>query len=296
MQIEKMKLFAQLLEAYLPEDSSAMGTMSSVPGGREVVQHLHKNMRLAHDQQYKEEPKISWSDLKNNRYGAWVLIKGDKGAGAIRSDPNGEYKSVAFDPATGEVESFISGSGGANINFLKSKIGQLRRFYIGTATKDLKDKKQKRRELASEPGPDQIDVDKLINKFRPIWLTAMKTAEADIRGMIVNMIKNSAYDKAKRKMDQAGRLLEAIERLESGTLSDSDVPAFIKLSVNLAVLMTAAHYYPDETGQIQKTGYGTYYAPSRAEGQYRVLKDISQGDGKKLSTVLAFFKRSLVSG
>lgn len=294
MQIEKMKLFAQLLEAYLPEDSSAMGTLGSVPGGREVVQHLHRNLGLAHDQQYAEEPKIAWSDLKNNRYGAWVLIKGDNGAGAIKSDPNGEYNSVAFDHATGRIESFSSSSGGANINFLKSKIGQLRRFYIGTASKDLRDKRQKRRQLASAPSADQIDVDKLINKFRPIWLTAMKTAEADVRGMIVNMIKNSAYDKAKRKMDQAGRLLEAIERLESGTLSD--VPAFIKLSVNLAVLMTAAHYYPDETGQIQKTGYGSYYTASQAEGQYRVLKDISQGDGRKLSTVLAFFKRSLVSG
>ena len=49
MRLESMKLFAQLLESYIPEDSSAIGMLSSVAGGREVVQKLHKDLGLAHE-------------------------------------------------------------------------------------------------------------------------------------------------------------------------------------------------------------------------------------------------------
>lgn len=293
MRTESMKLFAQLLEAYLPEDSSAMAMLSPLPGGSAVVQKLHKDLGLAHDQEYQEIDKISWSELKDTRYGAWVLIKGEKGAGAIKADTRGNgYTSVAFDPATGQVETYSNDRGGNNIDFLKSKIGKLRAFYKGSATGDLEKKKKKRAELSSKPAAGAVTTDTLIARFRPLWLRAMTAAEADIKGMIATMIKNGAYDKAKRKMDQASRLLDAIEKLETGTLKGS--PEFIKEAVSLAIAMAAAHHYPEETGEIRRD-YRSY-TPQFYEGPNKLLSDIANGDTAKLGTILAFFKRSLISG
>lgn len=293
MRSESMKLFAQLLEAYIPEDSSAMGMLSSVPGGSEVVQKLHKDLGLAHDQEYQEIDKISWSSLKDTRYGAWVLIKGEKGAGAIKADSRGQgYTSVAFDSATGQVETYSNDRGGHNIDFLKSKIGKLRAFYTGSGTGDREKKKKNRAELSSEPGAGAVTTDTLITRFRPLWLRAMTAAEADIKGMIATMIKNSAYEKARRKMEQASKLLNAIEKLETGTLKGA--PPFVKETVSLAIAMAAAHHYPEETGEIRRD-YSSY-TPQFHEGPNKLLSDISNGDTAKLGTVLGFFKRSLISG
>jgi len=257
-----------------------------------VVQHLHRKMDLAHDQEYQEVDKISWSDIKDTRYGAWILIKGDKAAGAIRARYRGSgYESVAFDPVSGAVETYSDDRGGNNIDFLKNKIGKLRSFYVGKDTGTLSRKKEKRAELSKKPQSTAVTQDTIVKRFRPLWLRAMTAAEADIKGMIATMIKNSAYVKAQKKMGQAERLMAAIEKLETGSLEDT--PNFVKEAVSVAIMMAASHYYPDKTGEIRKQ-YNSYTAQFQ-EGPRQLLKDISQGDTAKLGTILTFFKRSLVS-
>jgi hypothetical protein len=59
--------------------------------------------------------------------------------------------------------------------------------------------------------------------------------------------------------------------------------------------MAASHYYPEQTGNISKD-YGGSYTAQNNEGPRQLLQDISQGDTKKLGTVLGFFKRALISG
>jgi hypothetical protein len=291
MRPESMKLFAQLLETYIPEDSSASGVIGSITGGSEVVRKLHKEMGLAHDQQYQEIEKISWSVLKDSRNGAWVLIKGDKAAGAIKAKGGG-YQSVAFDPATGQIETFENDRGGNNIDFLKSKIGKLRAFYVGMDRGELSKKKKERAGRSAKPASGIVDKEVLVKRFRPLWLRSMTAAEADVKGMIATMIKNSAYNKAKRKMEQAEQLLSAIEKLETGSLEDT--PEFVNSAVNVAIMMAAAHHYPEKTGEIRKD-YRSYNAQF-SEGPQQLLKDIAEGDTAKLGTILTFFKRSLVSG
>jgi hypothetical protein len=83
MKPESLKLFAQMCESVLDEASTSLSLIQNNPGGTEVIKKLHKDMKLAHDQNYKSVPKISWSDLKGNWRGAWVIIQGDKGTGAI---------------------------------------------------------------------------------------------------------------------------------------------------------------------------------------------------------------------
>jgi hypothetical protein len=59
-----------------------------------------------------------------------------------------------------------------------------------------------------------------------------------------------------------------------------------------AVIFSAAHYYPDMTGELRK-GYRSYEA-TKSDAQRQLLADIGQGDNKKLLSVLGYFQRFLV--
>jgi hypothetical protein len=290
---ESFKLFAQMCESVLDEASTSLSLIQNTPGGTEVVKKLHKDMKLAHDQNYKAVPKISWSDLKGNYRGAWVIIQGDKGTGAIKASGGntGDYMAVAS--TGGETRSMNDGRGGNVIDFLKGEIGGLRKFYVGQNTTAVTDKQKTRQSRQDGAGSAQVSNDTLIKKFKPLWNRAITAAIADIKGHIANQIKNDAFEKAKRKLEYIERLQNSAEALENGTLEDS--PEFIRTAVQTAVLMSAAHYYPEQTGDITR-GYGRGYSSARSEGPQQLLKDITEGDTAKLGTVLSFFKRTLISG
>lgn len=288
MRIESYQLFAQLLEGYVDEASTSLNLISGQPGGKEVIQKLHTDMKLAHDQNYRKVDKISWSDLKGSYQGAWVIIQGAKGTGAIKA-VNDRYEAVAS--SGGETRAVKDSRGGNILDFLKGEIGKLQTFYVGKGSSAVSDKQRKRAD--SKAGAStEVTVDSLTKKFKPLWIRAVTAAIADIKGHIANQIKNDAFDKAERKLDQVKRLQQAIENLESGS---SDTPENIKNAINTAVLMSASHFYPEQTGNIQK-GYSRGYSAERSEGPQLLLKDIAGGDQSKLGTVLGFFKRTLISG
>ena len=137
MRIESYQVFAQLLEGYVNEASTTMSLIAGQPGGKEVIQKLHKDMQLAHDIGYKQVDKISWSELKDSYRGAWVIIQGTKGTGAIRAR-NSSYEAVAS--TGGETRSVSDGRGGNIIDFLKGEIGKLNKFYVGKNTTAVPDK------------------------------------------------------------------------------------------------------------------------------------------------------------
>jgi hypothetical protein len=248
-------------------------------------------MGLAHDQDYRQVEKISWSELKNARRGAWVIIKGTTGTGAIRATASGSYEATAS--SGGEVDSFADGRGGNVIDFLKSKIGRLNKFYVGNNTSDVNDKRKKRKDQQAGTDTSMVSVETLTKKFKPLWVKAITAAIADVKGHIANQIKNDAFDKAAKKLDHVKRLQQAIESLET----DSDTPNSVRAAINVAVLMAASHHYPEQTGAISRSGYGGGgYNAERSEGGSQLMKDIAAGDQKKLGTVLTFFKRSLISG
>lgn len=290
MRIESYQIFAQLLEGHLNEVSTAMSLIAGNPGGKEVVQKLHKDMQLAHDLGYKPIAKIAWSDLKGSYRGAWVIIQGTTGTGAIKAN-NGNYEAVAS--TGGETRSVKDSRGGNVIDFLKGEIGKLQKFYVATNTTAVRDKQSKRAD--QKKGIDQtVTQDTLIKKFKPLWARAITAAIADIKGHVANQIKNDAFEKAKRKLDHIQKLQSGLEQLETGSLSDS--PEFVRAAVNSAVLMTASHYYPETTGNLERSRYSVGLNAQFHEGPAQLLKDISSGDTKKLGTVLSFFKRSLITG
>jgi len=291
MRPETLKLFAQFCETFLPEASSSMAIIQQHPGGKDVIQKLHKDQKLAHDISYSPVAKISWSELKDSYRGAWVIIQGDNGTGAIKASGGntGDYFAVAS--TGGETRSMNDSRGGNVIDFLKGEIGGLRKFYVGKNTTAVSDKQQKR--ISAKVGTDTtISKEKLIKKFKPLWAKAITAAIADIKGHVANQIKNDAFEKAKRKLDHIEQLQNGLEAIEAGS---GDVPQFIESAVNTAILMAAAHYYPEQTGDITKS-YGRGYSSANAEGPQLLLKDISEGDTAKLGTILSFFKRTLISG
>jgi hypothetical protein len=290
MSTAQIKQFVQLCETFLPEVSSATGLINGKEGGKEVIKFLHAQKGMAHNQAFQEIPKISWSLLKDSYKGAWVIIIGDKGVGAIKSKDS-SYETVAS--TGGEVKTFSDSRGGNNIDFLKNNIGSLRKFFSGRDTGKVRDVQRQRQDRNAGAEPGQVTQDTLVKKFRPLWSKAITAAIADIKGHITNQIKNDAFEKAKRKLSQIESLQNGLEAIEAGS---EDIPGFVGSSVQIAILMAAAHYYPELTGEIQKSSYGGGYRASNQEGPQKLLADISGGDTSKLGTILAFFKRSLISG
>ena len=291
MRTESYQIFAQLLEGYVNEASTTMSLIAGQPGGKEVIQKLHKDMQLAHDIGYRPVDKISWSELKDSYRGAWVIIQGTKGTGAIRAK-SGSYEAVAS--TGGETRSVSDGRGGNIIDFLKGEIGKLQKYYVGKNTTAVPDKQRDRANAQRGAGSVEVTQATLVAKFKPLWARAITTSIADIKGHIANMIKNDAFEKAKRKLNHIETLQNGLEQLEAG---NSDTPGFLNSAINSAVLMTASHYYPETTGNLDRSRYGSAGVSAQFnEGPAQLLKDIAGGDQKKLGTVLSFFKRSLISG
>jgi hypothetical protein len=290
MNPQTCQTFAQLLEGFVVEASSAMNVLAAAPGGQEVVKHLHKSMALAHDLGYTPIEKISWSEIKGRSYGTWVLIKGANGTGAIKA-VNDRYDAVAS--TGGEVKTFRDSKGGNVLEFLKSEIGKLQKFYSARGTSAVSQKQTKRADAKAGSSSTEVNKDTLVKKFKPLWVRAMNTAIADVKGHVANMIKNDAFGKAMKKLKYIESLQASLEELEAG---NADTPEFIRNSVQVAILMAASHHYPEQTGNITKSGWGGGYSSQSDEGPRKLLQDISSGDTKKLGTVLGFFKRALISG
>ena len=289
MNLQACQTFAELCEGFVNEASTAMNLIANTPGGKEVVQKLHRDMQLAHDLGYRQIDKISWSELKGNYRGAWVIIQGANGTGAIKSRGD-TYEAVAS--SGGETRSMTDSRGGNVIDFLKGEIGKLQKFFVASNTDKVRTK-QKERAGAKKGLDTEVTQETLMKKFKPLWVKAINAAIADVKGHVANQIKNDAFEKARHKLDYIQTLQNAIDSLEAGS---SETPASVQRSINSAVLMAAAYHYPETTGNIERSRYGGGLAAQFSEGPAQLLKDISQGDTKKLGTILTFFKRSLISG
>jgi hypothetical protein len=288
MKQQTHQLFAQLCESVLAEASTTMDLIQGAAGGQQIVKFLHSKQGLAHDQNYVKAPKISWSELKDSYKGAWVILKYPKGTGAIKQR-NGSYEAAA---STGqEPETFQDSRGGNILDFLKQRLGgNPTAMYVGKEQGKVKDLKQKRKDLQTPSKASVVSPEGLVEKFRPLWVKAATAAIADIKGVVGTMIKNDSFDKASHKLNLLQHLTKALDDLETG---EEKTPEAFREAVNQAILLAASHYYPEQTGNITKSYRG--YNAERSEGQELLLKDIASGDTSKIGTILAFFKRSLIS-
>jgi hypothetical protein len=286
MKLEHCKIFARLCE-HITEVSSSMNLITGTPGGRQVIQTLHRDVKLAHDIQYNPVDKITWKDIKDMPRGAWVIVIGSSGTGAIRAGSS-DYETYASDG--GDVQHLSNSRSDSTMNFLKGIIGKPQKYYVGRNTAYVRDKQKSRASLKDVPAAGAVTQSTIVNKFRPLWARAITAAIADAKGHVSNMIKNDAFEKAKTKLSRIETLQNGLDSVEAG-----ETPSFISGAVNTAVLMAASHHYPDQTGDITRS-YGAGFSSQNSQGPRQILKDISSGDTAKLGTVLAFFKRALISG
>ena len=200
MKLETYQIFAQLCESVVLEVSSSMDVLKSLPGGPQVVKFLHGERGLGHEQTYVPAGKISWSELKNNYKGTWVLMKYPKGTGAIKQT-NNSYEAIAS--TGGDPVTFQNDRGGNILDFLKGQLGgNPKAIYVGKDTGATKDvKKQRQSRDAELKKVNQLSPDAIMTKFRPLWVKAITQAIADVKGMVATQIKNDAFEKAKKKLD-----------------------------------------------------------------------------------------------
>jgi hypothetical protein len=282
------KYFAQLCESVLFEYSSSIQLVRQLQGGDQLVKYLHKDEGLSHDQEYGEVPKIGWSELKDRA--SWVILQYPKGTGAIKQK-GGSYTAIA---STGtEIEDFNSDRGGNILNFFKSRLGgNPRKIFVGKDQGDVRSKKAQRADRQGEKDRPRVDRDTLLVKFKPLWSKAIAAAVADVKGIVGQMIKNDAFDKASNKIKHLQVLTNMQDQFED---NPADVQSKLGPAINKAVLLAAAYHYPDETGEVRKT-WGSNWEATSNEGPNKLLQDISSGDTTKMGTILSFFKKALITG
>lgn len=309
MKPETCKLFATFCESILTESSATLDTLRGAPGAEDLIRHLHQNWDLAHDQGYREIPKIQWGQLKDwgNRT-RWVVIHGSNGAAAIQIVPRGAgstYEVIVTDvdaePSDDEDADYSNkikqqrfSRGNETMAFIKQHIGRPTKFFVGTEPSDLASKKSERR-ARNRVERNYVDPDTLALRFKPLWNRALQAAIADMKGMVSTIIKNDGFSKAKKKLERLEYLHAVATRIAQNP--PDGIHDHILTAVRSAVAYAAMYHYPEETGGIEQAyGYqrGAYRASNR-EGVDLLLRDIADGDSKKLGTVLAFFKRSLIA-
>jgi hypothetical protein len=291
MRPERLRLFAQLAEG-LMEVSSTSEKLWNHPGAIQIMKHLHSEMKLAHDTQWEDLPRIYWSEFKDTRTGKWVLIKGSKGTGAIKSVGNGTYLAVGSNGA--QVQSQEETKGGRIEAFLKPIIGNPGAMYSAEQGNAVRDKQQTRARNSVPPASQQVSAETIVKKFKPMWKKAIVQASADIQGFVMNQVKNGAFEKAQKKLRQLQELRKLMDELDEG----DEAPELVKKAVGSAIALASAHFYPEETGELTRGygGYGGTYGlkAEKPEGTKKLLADLSSGDTNKMGVILGFFKRSLL--
>lgn len=303
MKPQHYRLFSQLCEGLIREASTVANLLPGDKAANRLIQVLHQNFGLPHNQRYEPQQNISWSYINDTRHGAWVIIKFANGVGAIKAlDNKNGYNAIAVLDDSGSAPSGEFTRGGDVINFFKEQgLGRIQQLYMGTQSDELGSKQNKRAAQRAQASKfTRMDADQLMMKFRPLWAKAIQAAAADIKGMAVTMVQNDSFNKARAKLERAGELNTLLDFIESGNIDRADNYTrknqldYLKKIVHSAMVLAAAHFYPEETGQVSRSYSG--YSSENWQGLHQLQKDLANGDQKKLGTVLAFFKRMLISG
>lgn len=320
MKHSSYQTFARLLESVITEASTAMDLVRNNPGGREIVQYLHKNSALGHDADWEIVKKVPWTELKGSYRGSgggWIILIGQNGTGAIKAS-GGDYtisasngKPPGADPDTGRDTNRLFGrstsSGGRAVDMIKDIIGPIRSYSMAKSKGEVANKRNKRaalRKTAVRLGGEVISSEDataasegMLMRFKPLWVKMVTQAMADIKGFVGLQVKNHAFNKVQNKIERLKMLDTVLDSLQSGTDDDDgdgpNVHDYLKRSIYNAVDLSARHYYPDNMTDRQFGGRGSY--GSMPEGVRLLLNDIAGGDTKKLGTVLGFFKRALLT-
>lgn len=302
--------FLTLCESIVAEDASPIP--KALGGGmaaKAITQFVHSKMNLSDKAQLKQLPgKPTWDSVKSVR--AWVIFDGEMGFAALRPDSNEIYTVGVVKKGSDSVQT-MQHSRMDQINILlKQNVGKIKRYfavdYIEGAsrwsrasdkydTSQLKRKRAQAKQGIAQTG--EISHQTLFKKFKPLFVKAITAAEADIQGIIQNILKTGNYDAAETKIDKLKLLRRAAaafgpDAAERDTYETQRSKQDITRVLNKATKEAALHFYPDMFDQENITRN-----PSDEEfdkGVKRLFADIGSGDTKKLGGLLWYFKNGLV--
>lgn len=310
-------LFAKLCESIMNEASTTIDAIKKVPGGTQLGQYLHKKVDIPHDADFRPTTDITLGRGGQYSGGRWYIVAGEKGAGALLyNNSDREYRVVVPRPENIPLghnfgtgwnsdkgdEQFIdvsTTSGNGAKSLMKKAIGKTIELYtVGSgAARGLHQKRQQRLGYKQPGYTDTLSYDNaekfLLKKFKPTFLRTLKQAEAEYKGMLNLMLKNGSYSKMKEKIDWLQKLDGNIARLENGTLTKEQMHEVFGQPIKQALMISAQHYYPEITGGITRN-WGNYEMGDKA-GLYKLIDDIANGDTKKLSGVLTYFKNAILA-
>ena len=304
------KLLADM-DGVLSEASSAKDIIGSVPGANVVIQELHKELGLSHDQTFTQIPKIQWSETKSMRARSYILVVGNTGVAAIIK-PTAYKSNIAWrviastgrkmnpsnfvipprKAAIDEGEKFLTvrtADSNIALAFIKKAIGGIKAIYQGqdSGAADSKRNNRESNKIATT-SDETVSPSSILRKFRPMFKKALVAAQADTKGMVMTMVKNDAYEKAGSKLNHLAKISEILNELDA---DPDNIPSTLNRNLTYALELTAGHYYPDQVDlNSEFRGYST------TSGSKQIIADIQAGDTKKLGTLLAYFKRGLVTG
>jgi hypothetical protein len=293
--------FSMLLESLLTEDSTGIEIFRKYPDGLKLIKavHTHPKFKLPHDSSWtKLRPSEVTKASVEGRLGDRILVAvTDNGLAAVKADETShvpEFTVILSPEMTVRKVHTVTDMR----RLLNNSLGKVSEWWISNTSTNMSTKLNQRKNYKSQStsGDVVIDDNYLFNRFRPLFLKIMTQAQNDLQGFIITLLKNGAYKRAISKTQQLELLTNwktalEVEKDQGRTANISPYDNKMKDAIVMGLALTAAHYYPDETGDLIHGVIG----PHNRKGMNLILQDISRGDTRKLSTVLAFFKQSMIS-
>lgn len=217
-----------------------------------------------------------------------------------------KYTSLGTTKGNNYVMDVLTANLNDLLDIIERTIGAIKEAYMTTNTapqKTLQLKRDSRVVNYQDSSPQIINVYGLRKKFKPLILRSILQAEAEIGGAIAISIKAKGYKRASALLEKLKALAEEKIKYENNSSRDADHD-LIHHALTFAQNMAAAHVYHDEVESVSTVGRGTSFGaqvfsiPSERTLEQslprRLLVDITNGDAKKLSVLLAYFKRYLM--
>lgn len=255
-----------------------------------LIRYLHKNTRLPHDLgRYMElKQNFKFGDIKkeadyNSRKNFWLIIVGQAGSACVIPTKNGNWKMIVSTLDEGILENTYTRISTAIEWATNNFIGNILFRFQGEgpfAKTRLLPKKQ-----------DEPTIQDIYNRLQPLIDKIIDQAIADVRGMVITQLKNDAFEKAGAKIEKLNKLSSMKDQMTPMRVKQTFLDYYLKG----AIMMTASHFYPEQTGTITTNRNYTYQS-TKITGVDKIYSDIGKGDMKKIAAILYYLKRELVAG
>lgn len=279
----KCELFAMLCEGILLE-STIISILGNSPRATALAKEIHKQKKILHNSPFiktnRVEGGLARSDARidyhyliigeNNDF-LYLTTKGNRG---------GDFHFMYVDKDRITEEHTVNGLVAAK-KYITEKIGKISRIYQYTRNMDTEAHKKHRIDI-SKRGPvsssNRYDLDRLYRRFKPMFMRTLLMAEAEMKGMLMTMVRNGYYNEAVNKANRLKTLSSLIYTYEQDTETNQQ---YFKDKIYTALVLTGKHVFPDMNDY---------------EAADKLLESLTKGNMQHLLYVLMFFKNTIMRG